>query len=766
MPVAPGSSIAGYKVVALLGSGAMGDVYLVENPHLIRREAMKVISIGGTSNPDFQARFTNEARTAAALDHPSIITVYAYGVDGDSPWFTMNYLDGPDLANVRLTSAEVVAAVSQVADALDYAHARQVVHRDIKPANIVITRDAEGNLRRAVVLDFGIARLSDSPQLTAANSVVGTMAYTAPELISGQSADPKSDQYSLACTTYTLLAGTAPFGGDTSASIMMAHLQQPVPSIAQVRPDLAPLAPVLARAMAKNPAERYPDCRSFAADLQRALAQTSSATATSIGPMPAAGGGSQPSQPSYPSGAHAQPGFPPPPGYPSQPGHPAQPGYSAQPGYRAPGTAPGPEWTAYQTGGHGHPGAPVPKKRKGLLIGLGAAAAAVVIGVPSGLAAGGFFSSDSTPTITVDAADQATVATYFGTSCAVNDGKLLCWGANGDGQLGDGTTNPQTKPQQVPGLNNVTQVNLGGYRSSDGDPDVTACAVADGNAYCWGDGLFSALGNDSDSTQKQVTQVLGLGNVTSIATDKFTTCAVSDGDVYCWGWNSRGEAGQARGDTKEVRRPTKVAGISNAASVAVYSGNTCAITTSEELYCWGDNSDGQLGVDSRDDNPTPAKLSLTGVTAVSLGGGRSDSLPYNQACAVADGKVYCWGSRVGADGSTERQTTPMEVTGLPEMAAVTVSDNTKCALATDGTAYCWGNNRTGQAGVDGGTDVVEQPTKVAGLGPAGSIATGDGTTCATSGGDLFCWGNNDRGQLGDGQLGGHTANPAKVVFAS
>ncbi|MFZ2511192.1 MAG: protein kinase [Gordonia sp. (in: high G+C Gram-positive bacteria)] len=762
MPVAPGSSIAGYKVVALLGSGAMGDVYLVENPHLIRREAMKVISIGGTSNPDFQTRFTNEARTAASLDHPSIITVYAYGVDGDSPWFTMNYLDGPDLASVRLTSADVVSAVSQVADALDYAHARQVVHRDIKPANIVITRDAEGNLRRAVVLDFGIARLADSPQLTAANSVVGTMAYTAPELISGQSAGPKSDQYSLACTTYTLLAGTAPFGGDTSASIMMAHLQQPAPSIAQVRPDLGPLAPVLARAMAKNPAERYPDCRSFAADMQRALAQTSSATATSIGPMPPLTGGSQPSQPSYPSGAHSQPGFPPPSGYPAQSSYPAQPGFPPSPGYPA---QPGTEWTAYQTGANGFPGAPAPKKRKGLMIGLAAAAAAVVIGVPSGLAASGFFSSDTTPTVTVDAADQAKISTYFGTSCAVDGGKLLCWGANGDGQLGDGTTSPQTKPQQVPGLSDVTSVDLGGYLSSDNESDVTACAVAGGSAYCWGDGLFSALGNDSDSTQKQATAVLGLGNVTSIATDKFTTCAVSDGDVYCWGWNSRGEAGQARTD-KEVRLPAKVQGISEATSVTVYSGNTCAITKSAELYCWGDNSDGQLGTGGQNDNPTPTKLSLTGVTSVALGGGTADSLRYNQACAVAEQKVYCWGARMNADGSTERQNTPMEVTGLPAMAAVTVSDDTKCALTTDGSAFCWGNNRTGQAAVDGGVNVVDQPTKVAGLGPAGAITTGNGTSCATSGGDMFCWGNNDRGQLGDGQLGGHTAAPAKVVFAS
>ncbi|WP_376740340.1 serine/threonine-protein kinase [Gordonia amicalis] len=199
--VEPGATFAGYRVISLLGRGGMGQVWLVEHPTLGRREALKIIS-PNPSDPSFHERFRNEARTAAALDHPGIVTVYTHGVENGSPWFSMTYLDGKDLTGAGpMPVDEVVTIAGRVADALDYAHGQRVIHRDIKPANIVVARGPDGRISRVTVLDFGIARLVDGNKMTATNLFVGTLAYAAPELLTGEAAIPASDQYALACTT-------------------------------------------------------------------------------------------------------------------------------------------------------------------------------------------------------------------------------------------------------------------------------------------------------------------------------------------------------------------------------------------------------------------------------------------------------------------------------------------------------------------------------------------------------------------------------------
>ncbi|MGC4935896.1 serine/threonine-protein kinase [Gordonia sp. DT30] len=270
MALRAGSTFAGYTVVAPLGAGGMGEVYLVEHPHLLRRQALKVISRVGAGNDEFARRFLHEARTAASLDHPGIITVHDFGFVDGTPWFTMGYIDGEDLSIARLTRDEAIAVLERVADALDHAHAQGVVHRDIKPANIVLTRSTTtGAIDRVVVLDFGIAKLAgdDATPLTATNAIIGTLAYCAPEVIEGGAATPRSDQYSLACTGYQLLTGTTPFSASAPAALMRAHLDRPAPRLGVGHPDLAGLDPVFATALAKHPEDRHPDCRSFAAAL-------------------------------------------------------------------------------------------------------------------------------------------------------------------------------------------------------------------------------------------------------------------------------------------------------------------------------------------------------------------------------------------------------------------------------------------------------------------------------------------------------------------
>ncbi|MFT4088761.1 MAG: protein kinase [Gordonia sp. (in: high G+C Gram-positive bacteria)] len=783
MSASPGTLIAGYRVVSLLGSGGMGDVYLVENPQLGRREAMKIINVAGAGNEDFQQRFASEARTVAALDHPSIITVHSYGVADDLPWFTMTHVDGTDLGSAALTPVETIEAVSQVADALDYAHRKGVVHRDIKPANIVVTRNDDGSLNRAVVLDFGIAKLADSPQLTAANSIVGTVTYTAPEIISGEPASARSDQYSLACTVYNLLSGRPPYQADSAVALMMAHIQQPVPALDELRPDLAALTPVLARAMAKDPGSRYSDCKSFAAELRQALTHTHGAQGHTPPPTPA--------PTSYPSGPApigfqtsgpntAPPHTPAPPtagphsgpqsapfgqqyGQPTQTTnaygqyHQSGPQQFGQFGQMPPGGyGPGQQWT-------NAPG-PQKKSRRGLWIGL--CAALVVIVAIAATSPLWWPKGDDGPAGPDYAAEAMLQALTLDSSCAVSDGSLYCWGQNQSGQLGNGNTDATRTPTKVAALTKVTAVSMGGYVSTSdtNDNDVTTCAVSDGAGYCWGSGLFGALGNSKSTTSETNPIKLPLTDVTAISTDYYTTCAVSAGDVYCWGWNANGEGGSI---PEESKTPQKVPGIANVTQIYTKRGNTCAITEDKELYCWGSNSSSQLASTDSSQQKTPQRIGqLTDVTSVTIGVTNVDKTDYNTICAASEGDVYCWGAKFSDDSDTpSSQSTPLRIAGLPSgVKSVSNSVDTTCAVV-DGDAYCWGNNSFGQVGNGTSDNTVNTPNKVDGIADVTAVSTGFSTTCARAGKDVYCWGTNNDGEVGaPGNTSNKVTTPAKVEF--
>ncbi|MFC0315178.1 serine/threonine-protein kinase [Gordonia phosphorivorans] len=302
----PGGVFAGYEVHSLLGRGGMGSVFLVTNPHLNRREALKVLTVD--ADGDFAARFAAEARTVASLDHPGIVTVYHHGITDDLPWFTMQYLAGEDLASAdRLPVDQVAEIVGRAGAALDYAHGRGVVHRDVKPANLMVARGTDGTIERVTVLDFGIARLAGASSLTAANTFVGTLSYAAPENISGRRDSPAGDQYSLACTAYELLTGRPPFAGLPTPALLNAQLSQSPPPISAASPALGGLDAVFARALAKDPAQRYRTCGDFAAALAGSRPDTRQPTL--VGPVPGLTG-PHPAAPSPP---------PPPPPTPSAP---------------------------------------------------------------------------------------------------------------------------------------------------------------------------------------------------------------------------------------------------------------------------------------------------------------------------------------------------------------------------------------------------------------------------------------------------------------
>ncbi|MET0704810.1 MAG: serine/threonine-protein kinase [Mycobacterium sp.] len=278
MPLGDGELFAGYTVVQRLGSGAMGEVYLVQHPRLPRRDAMKVLPTEFTTDDEYRARFNREADIAATLWHPHIVGVHDRGEFEGQLWISMDFVEGTDVARLQeerysggMPPDDVVRIVTAVADALDYAHQHQLLHRDVKPANILLSQPEQGK-ERVLLADFGIARrIDDASGLTSTSMTVGTVAYAAPEQLMGQSLDGRADQYALAATAYHLLTGTTLFQHTNQAAVISQHLTSPPPPLAGRRPELSNLDPVFAKALAKAPADRYESCLAFAEALDRRI---------------------------------------------------------------------------------------------------------------------------------------------------------------------------------------------------------------------------------------------------------------------------------------------------------------------------------------------------------------------------------------------------------------------------------------------------------------------------------------------------------------
>ncbi|WP_078058535.1 serine/threonine-protein kinase [Mycolicibacter icosiumassiliensis] len=287
MALAQGTFFAGYRIVRILGTGGMGEVYLAEHPRLPRRDALKILRPEFSADEEFRMRFIREADLAATLWHPGVVRVNDRGESDGQLWISMDYVEGTDAATLLaqhypggIPAGVVESIVSAVADALDYAHQRGLLHRDVKPANILLS-DPQGGERRVLLGDFGIARpMGDVGGLTATNVALGTLPYAAPEQLMGEPIDGRADQYALAATAYHLLCGTPLFPLSNPAAVISRHLSSPPPSIAAARPDLAALDPVLARALAKSPTDRFASCAEFARSLSAITApQGLSATA-------------------------------------------------------------------------------------------------------------------------------------------------------------------------------------------------------------------------------------------------------------------------------------------------------------------------------------------------------------------------------------------------------------------------------------------------------------------------------------------------------
>jgi serine/threonine protein kinase len=288
-------TIGRYEILRELGRGGMAAVYLVQDPRLDRQVALKLMDPQLSADPTFAARFEREAKTVASLEHSAIVPLHDFGEADGWLYLVMRYMEGgalkESIARGSLTTRQAYNVVRRIGSALDKAHGRGIIHRDLKPANILLDEE-----REAYLSDFGIVKVArgDTEYLTQTGQTMGTFAYMSPEQLMGEPMDGRSDLYALGVVLYEMLAGKHPYGdaNTTDAAMAVAHTQKPIPDIVQDNPALPPaFTGIIAKAMAKNAADRYATGRDLAMDMYRALTTKAPAarpSATSVSPAQSA----------------------------------------------------------------------------------------------------------------------------------------------------------------------------------------------------------------------------------------------------------------------------------------------------------------------------------------------------------------------------------------------------------------------------------------------------------------------------------------------
>ncbi|HEY9525820.1 MAG TPA: protein kinase, partial [Anaerolineales bacterium] len=276
-----GKQFGSYQIVAPLGEGGMAAIYKAYQPAMERFVAIKVLPRHMSASEEFTARFRREARLVAQLQHPHILPVFDYGESEGYPYIVMPFILSGTLADIlrnqRTSLPEARRIISQIGDALSYAHARGMIHRDIKPSNILI--DESGN---CLLTDFGLARMIEAEdKITTSGQIMGTPAYMSPEQGTGSATDSRSDLYSLGIIFYEMLTGRVPYTAETPIAVVFKHVQDPLPSARRFNPSLSEgLELVLLKSLAKNPEERYQTADAFVHAVQQVISEHPSADKT------------------------------------------------------------------------------------------------------------------------------------------------------------------------------------------------------------------------------------------------------------------------------------------------------------------------------------------------------------------------------------------------------------------------------------------------------------------------------------------------------
>jgi len=276
-----GKSLSGrYELEELLGQGGMSSVYKATDPNLKRVVAIKMIHAHLSNDPGFVSRFEEEAAAVAQLRHPNIIQVYDFNHDDENEAYYMvlefvpgetvqQHLERLNEDNRKLSSTKALEYMADICDAVGYAHQRGMIHRDIKPANLMLSVTGQ-----AILMDFGIAKIVGGQRHTATGAVVGTAMYMSPEQIKGENPDNRSDIYSLGVTLFEMVSGQPPFKADSAMTLMMMHVNDPVPDLKSLNPDVPnDLIAIINKALAKDPNDRYQTAAQMADDLRNALSR-------------------------------------------------------------------------------------------------------------------------------------------------------------------------------------------------------------------------------------------------------------------------------------------------------------------------------------------------------------------------------------------------------------------------------------------------------------------------------------------------------------
>ncbi len=746
-----------------LGRGGFAAVFLAHEVALGRKVAIKVMSPAVMMGEGMVDRFLQEARTVASLDHPNIITIHSVRRLEELPYFVMKFVRGRSLEQVLrcegpLPMPVVRNLLFQVGSALAYAHRRGVIHRDVKPANILL--DGEGN---AIVTDFGIAKVAESPNLTVTGMVIGTLTYMSPEQCDAQAASWASDQYSLGVVAYEMLTGTVPFTGSGFA-LMNAHVQTPPPPIRTRRPDCPPdLESAVNRMLAKDPAERWPT-------MGHALAALGAAAVPDMDPLreelarlarldPGEEADGRWVEATVTAGAFSLAVSPPPESLPvgrkfqlkavlrdasSKEVDHAIEWRSTDPAVATVTgdgivTALGPGETAISARAEGAEGSvrlvvtPPPQReatggagvrhpRRWWLAGAVVAIGAIGVAGAAALLRNGKRSSPP------DSSRQVAAVTLSSTASAVTvgDSALLVAAVRNDRGLpvlGSAVAWTTSDPAVVsvdstgmivaraPGTAVVTAAT----DSAAATATITVTAKPEAVAF-----EPRAIGSRVPPPGVAVTTRQPIPAVTvddsqplkRPAVDTATPAVTAPAPV-------------------EVKPPEPA--VSRIQDLAAGGSLTCGALSGGKTTCWGGGQRGPV---------TIVGFSFRQVTA-------GDA----HACGLtAAGEAYCWGANSQGqlgDGSAQDHATPVPIKVAQRFSSVSAGASHTCGISVQGGAYCWGSNGSGQLG-DGSETTRGEPTPVRGDLELKQIAAGGLHTCGlTSGGDVFCWGDGSSGQLGN-----------------
>jgi alpha-tubulin suppressor-like RCC1 family protein/serine/threonine protein kinase len=784
-PVEP-PPIPGFDVVRLLGSGGYSDVFLYSQQLPRRDVAIKVLRESALGEGG-RAAFVDEANLMAAVSaHPYIVTIFHAEVLPDGqPYLVMEYYPLPDYGarskGMPLPIAEVLRTGIRIASAVETAHRAGIVHRDIKPANILM--NAYG---RPGLTDFGIASAAPDTDVSGLS-----VPWSSPEILAGTSAaDVRSDVFSLAATIYTLAAGRSPFvvpGESNTNRVLYERITTGVPTPLDRGDVPTSLDRLLRVAMARGPGVRP----ASAADLAKALqdveveldlsvtpidvpdempfdphTDAGSSGAGRLAPVSAADRGDRGNQDDSDESTVARrpravvdsngaavaaasgsvPWMP--------PGSPAPHG----PGVEAPSA----DDPAVSTPAlHRH-------RRRRLFAALGSIA---VVGLVVGLVIG--FTRASTPPI-VPPSIGTLAATRLGTCAIAERGSVRCWGGNQNGETGDLV---KIGPHKFSGHATDLKFRSTAEAITAGGQHVCAL-LRDRSVWCWGSNHYGQLGTDagagSHKPNPKPVEVRGLPDVTEIAAGDEHTCALArNGSVWCWGHNDHGQLGNGTNlaTDRATTRPVRVTTMPALSTISAGGRSNCGIADDGTVWCWGDNSKGQLGPANNGADPAVnvAPMSLPGIRQV-----RAVAVGDEHACALlADRRVACWGDNTsGQTGVVQNfrigsNATPVVVQYLNGAVDIAAGLRHTCAELFDGSVRCWGRNHSGEigtasgAGPEGGS---AQPVRVEGVEHPAALALGEFHSCAMlSDRTVWCWGGNGWGQLGAvNNVGTSAPNPVAV----